>query len=155
MIPDFSLLTGYQWPSQLYIVQLRGISIIIRCYWLRLKNWTYPKTHVTKMKSTIFRLPNCYEISDVPKLLKISGVCKRKYHKDSGLQAKVGDTGWWHNCTQLHNCLTFQVWFKVSKSFFFLPPPREYDKLKARFSNMEIDEIRKLTGCMKPCQYRE
>ena len=42
--------------------------------------------------------------------------------------------------------------FQIIVLLFFL---REYNGLKNEISNMEMGGIGKLTGCTKPCHYRE
>ena len=58
MSPDFSPWVKTQWPWQLSIVQSRWKTqraIFFQLYWSRLTSWTFLKSCVTKMKSTIFR----------------------------------------------------------------------------------------------------
>ena len=52
-------------------------------------------------------------------------------------------------------CSTVSQFRYFLKFSFFLSPPREYSGLKDKISIMELEGIRKLTGCMKPYHYRE
>ena len=81
-----------------------------------------------------------------------------KYEPDTAawVQTQVGNIYRRFCFTLVYNCLTVQVELSV---IFNFPPSdlsnsREYNRLKNKLSNMEMEGIRKLTGCMKPCHYR-
>ena len=81
-----------------------------------------------------------------------------QYEHDTAtwLQTQVGNIGRGSYFTSLYNYLAVQV--ELSDILNFTPSDlsnsREYNILKNKLSNMEMEGITKLTGCMKPCHYR-
>ena len=155
-IQDFSLLTGSQWPYHLSSIVADSMrislkAIFIPCYWPRLKNWICPKTRATKMKNTTFRSTNFVQNIGCAKITvdfrcALARVSQRCWVAScqSGNHWMQSGNNWMLVTTQVSPIAqrSHSSGLLFLFSTFVFAPPREYDRVKGKISNMEMEGIR-------------